>query len=451
VLSSQLKVLVVDDYTGAPVRGAFVLAGDDALTSPSKITDGSGVVVFNDPALGPKRSVTVAAKCYQPTTFVDVPVDSVTAYLTPVLSPACASGGDPPAVGGRGILVSSLFGELVWGVDGEFRNVGWGNLPTPMGSSEKLAAYVFPVSGDPQASFALPDPSAAVHPDAKGKIGSSFSLESGLGNFTLYALAGIEDRSVVPPKFTAYVMGVIRGVSATPGASTSEIYIPMNIRLDHSVEIAAQTLPAGPRGPDRARFTIAVELQRGGYASLPVSSATRMLPVDSSISFVGLPALSGSIAGARYIASSLAGTGSLLTAPLSQVGFFASTSESIMLDPFVPVPVLSYPAYGGAWDGRRISYAFGVSGTPVDLTVIQIGSGGGLVNWLVAAPGGTRDITLPDLRSAFPDGAPIAGSVSVSIFGGRIAGFDYGQLRYRQLGPQGFDAYSLDTFPARYP
>jgi len=128
-----------------------------------------------------------------------------------------------------------------------------------------------------------------------------------------------------------------------------------------------------------------------------------------------------------------------------------STGESIMLDPFVPVPVLAYPAYGGAWDGRRISYAFAVSGTPVDLTVIQIGSGGGLVNWLVAAPGGTREITLPDLRTAFPDGAPVPGSVSVSIFGGRIAGFDYGQLRYRQLGPQGFDAYSLDTFPARYP
>src|SRR6185295_18903679 len=100
-LSTSLTVLVLDDYTGAPIPGAYVLAGDDAATGVSKLTGSSGVVVFNDPMLGPKRSVTIAAKCFQPTTFVDVPVNTVTAYLTPVLSPACAAGGDPPSVGGR--------------------------------------------------------------------------------------------------------------------------------------------------------------------------------------------------------------------------------------------------------------------------------------------------------------------------------------------------------------
>jgi hypothetical protein len=450
-LTSQLKVVVLDEFTGVAVRGAYVLAGDDASTGMSKITDASGVVVFNDPMLGPKRSVTIAAKCYQPTTFVDVPVDSVTAYLSPVLSPACGAGGDPPTVGGRGIALSTLFGELVWGVDGEFRNVGWGNLPAPVGPSEKLAAYVFTLTGDPKAPFTLPDAIFAVRPDSQGKVGYPFVLETTLGNLTLYALAGIENRNVDPPKFTAYVMGVVRGVSATPGMTTANIFIPMNIRLDHSVAVTAKTPDPGPRGPDRASFTVALELQRGGYAILPASGASSILPVDRSLSFVGLPALAGPLSGSRYIASSLAGTGPLLTAPLSQVGFFASTSESIGLDAFLSVPVLSYPGSGVPWDGKRVSYAYAASGAPVDITVVEISSAGGLVNWLVAAPGGTRDITLPDLRSAFPEGAPLPGNVSISILGGHVAAFDYGDLRYRQLDPRGLDAYSLDVFSARYP
>jgi IPT/TIG domain len=451
-LASQLTVLVLDDYTGAPVPGAYVLAGDDVATGLAKTTGASGVVVFNDPMLAPKRSVTIAAKCYQPTTFVDVPVDSVTAYLSPVLSPACISDGDPPSVGGRGIALSNLYGELVWGVDGEFRSAAWGNLPAAIGTNEKLAAYVFTLSGDPTAAFYLPDASLAVRPDAPmGKVGFPFLMQTILGNLTLYALAGIEDRTASPPKFTAYVMGIVRGVSASPGQSTSNIYIPMNIRLDHAVTLVAKTPDPGPRGPDRAGFTVAVELQRGGYAILPASAQSWVMPVDRSLSFVGMPALSGPLSGARYIASGLAGTGPLLTSPLSEVGFFASTDESIALDTFVPVPTLSYPSYGGAWNGQRLTYAFAASARPVDLTVINVSSGGGLVNWLVAAPGGTRDLALPNLSSAFPLGALIPGNVQVQIAGASIDAFEYGQLRYRQLDPRGFNAYSLDVFPARSP
>jgi hypothetical protein len=451
-LASQLTVIVLDDVTGEPVPGAYVLAGDDVTSGTSKLTGATGVVVFNDPTLGPKRSVTIAAKCYQPTTFVDVPVDSVTAYLSPVLSPACAPTGDPPSVGGRGIALSNLYGELVWGVDGEFRSAAWGNLPAPIGTNEKLAAYVFTLSGDPTSPFYLPDGSLAVRPDSPmGKVGFPFLMQTILGNLTLYALAGIEDRTVSPPKFTAYVMGIVRGVSASPGMSTSNIYIPMNIRLDHAVTLVAKTPDPGPRGPDRANFTVAVELERGGYAILPAGAQSWVMPVDRSLPFVGLPALSGPLVGARYIASGLAGTGPLLTSPLSEVGFFASTTETIALDTFVPVPTLSYPTYGGAWNGQRLSYAFAASTRPVDLTVIDVTSGGGLVDWLVAAPGGTRDLTLPDLSTAFPDGALVPGNVSIQIAGANIDAFDYGQLRYRQLSPLGFNAYSLDSFPARSP
>ncbi len=450
-LGSHLKVLALDAYTGAAIRGAYVLAGDDVASGISKMTDASGVVVFDVPGLGPKRSVTVAAKCYQPTTFIDVPVDSVTAYLDPVLTPACASDGDPPSVGGRGIALSTLFGELVWGgLDGEFKNAAWRNIPAPIKPSEQLAAYVFTLSYDPKEPFTLPGPLTAVRPDSPGQVGYSFALQTLLGNLTLYALAGLEDRTVDPPRFTAYAMGLVRGISASPGQVTQGIYIPMNTRLDHAVTLTAKTPAPSSRGPDRADFSVAIEVDRGGYAILPSGRQSWVLPVDRSLSFVGLPALGGALAGARYVAGALSGTGPLLTAPLSDVGFFASTSESITLDTFVPVPALSYPPYGGAWDGQHLSYSFDLSGNPVDLSVMQIQSGGGLVTWLVAAPGGTRSVTLPDLGSVFPQGTLMSGPVTVNLFGAHIVGFDYGSLRYRQLDPRGFDAYSLDIFPARY-
>jgi hypothetical protein len=446
-LAAHLKVLVYDAFSGAPIRGAYVLAGNDVASGTSALSDGSGVVTFDSPGLGPARSVTIAAKCYQPTTFVDVTVDTVTAYLTPILSPACTPSGDPPTVGGRGIYLSTIAGELVWPLGGEFRSAAWSNVPTPSGPSEKQVAYVFRLSGDPSSPFSLPDPSSAARPDAMGTVGPTFRFNTTLGNITLYALAGLEDRTATPPRFTAYAMGVVRGVSAGLASTTDGVFIPIDIPLDHAVTIQTDGPTPGPRGPDRASFSLAVEVDKGGYAILPVGTQQSLLPIGQQFSFVGMPPLSGDLEGARYIASALAGTGPMLGAPLSQVGRFASTSETVSLDDFVPVPVLANPAFGAAWNGQQVAYSFAPSAEPVDLTVIDIQSGDGLVTWLVAAPGGSRTVTLPALGTAFPEGAIVPGSVSIFVYGARIGGFDYTKLGYRQLAPTGFDSYSLDVFP----
>jgi hypothetical protein len=446
-LAGHLKVLVYDAFTGSPILGAFVLAGDDATTGLTALTDAGGIVVFNGATLTPARSVTIAAKCYQPTTFVDVPVDTVTAYLLPILSPACIPGGDPPTVGGRGIYLSTILGELVWPQGGEFRSGAWSNVPTPTRSSEKQVAYIFRLSGDPTSPFTLPDPSSASRPDLVGTVGPTFRYDTTLGNLTLYALAGLEDRSGATPEFIAYAMGVVRGVSAAPGATTSDVFIPIDIPLDHAVTIQTEGPTPGPRGPDRARLTLAVEVDTGGYAILPAGTQQWLLPIQNQISFVGVPPLSAELAGSRYIAGALAGTGPSLSAPLSQVGRFASTTESFGIDSFVPVPVLDNPAFGAAWNGQQLAYRFVNSPQPIDLTVLNIESGGGLSTWTVAIPGGTRTLSLPDLATAFPTGAILPGSVSISIYGARIGGFNYSALRYRQLYPTGFDAYSLDVFP----
>jgi hypothetical protein len=339
----------------------------------------------------------------------------------------------------------------VWGVDGEFRSLAWKNIPTP-GPSEQLVAYVFRLTGDPAGAFTLPPPTEGVRPDtAGGKIGFPFTMTTWLGNLTLYALAGIENRSGPSPKFTAYAMGIVRGVAAALGQTTSDIFIPIDIRLDHAVTLVADTPPPGPRGPDRVRLGVSVEVERGGFAVIPAGVTTFPLPVSRPVSFVGLPPLSGALASARYVASGLSGTGPTLTAPLSHIGHYASTTESIALGDFLRVPVLEYPSFGGPWNGQRLSFTFAPGGSAVDVTVMNVQSASGLVTWTIAVPGGgARTVSLPDLRSAYPEGALVFGNVSISVLGGAVRGFDYAKLRYTHLSPSGFDAYAMDVVPARY-
>jgi hypothetical protein len=112
-LDQQLTVLAFDDYEGNAIPGVTVLVGDDVETGQIARTDRNGVATFSGD-LGPKRTITLAIKCFQPVTFFDVPVDHLTAYLLPVLSPECGDLGELPPGGGTPGLGSSVSGEVVW-------------------------------------------------------------------------------------------------------------------------------------------------------------------------------------------------------------------------------------------------------------------------------------------------------------------------------------------------
>ncbi|MCL2823750.1 MAG: hypothetical protein FWD57_07150 [Polyangiaceae bacterium] len=65
-----------------------------------------------------------------------------------------------------------------------------------------------------------------------GTIGCDLSQLVYPGNITLYALARIENTSTTPATFTAYVMSIVRGISAKHGETTSNVYIHMVRPLD---------------------------------------------------------------------------------------------------------------------------------------------------------------------------------------------------------------------------
>jgi hypothetical protein len=446
-IAGKLKVLVYDNFTGAALAGAHAVVGTQLSTALIAEADGYGVAVFEDASLDGPRTVTVAAKCHSPISFVDVPVDTVTAYLDPVLLPECAGDGDPPPVGGKTATSGVISGELVWPEVQEFKKGPWSNVPAPANADEQQAAYVFVASSDPTAAFQLPPEYDAVHPTTPGDVGYQFLIAAQAGNRAIYALAGIENREVSPPKFTAYVMGMVKGLPVVPESVLEEVYVSMTKTLDQALVWDVAAPPPGPKGPDRLRGTVAIMLGNDGFAVLPAGQKTPLLPLSADLPFVGVPPLDGDLFGASYLSTARAVTGPSFTAPMSVIGrlLTQTTSQVVPVNGFIGVPTLVTPALNADWDGMHLETSFPPG--PIDLSVYDIVNGNGLVRWTVVVPAGSHAIELPDISGFELAGLP-AGPLTIGVYGARVEGFDYANLRYRDIRPQGMSAYSLDYFPA---
>ena len=443
-LAGSLKVLVYDNFSGTPIPGAHVIAGTDLATGLYQQTDSSGLVLMTDPMLDQPTTVTVAAACHSPISFVDVPVDSVTVYLDPILTPLCAGDGDPPPGGGNPVQYGAIAGELVWPSSAEFKKGTWDNIPAPL-SGEERVAYVFFSTTNRKQKFSTPAAQYTVREDSPGDLGYGFQVSYPPGNRTMYSIAGIRDLGT--GQFTAYAMGYVKGVAIFPNVQTGSVVIPMDHALDQALVLDVSPPPSGPKGPDRLDARVVVEFGQRSYGILPAMQKTPLLPLPGAVSFVGLPPLDEDLTGARYVASAEAVTGPSLSAPTSVVRAFATTTTSlpVAVGGFVSVPVLVTPAVNGGWDGRHLAVDYPAGGFPADLTVYEITAGGGLVHWLVAVPQASHSITLPDL-TGFEDAHLPAGPLVVGIYGAHIEDFDYGTLGYAELRPSGMDAYGLDYF-----
>ena len=448
-LAGQLEVLVFDNYTGNAIPGAFVIVGNDVSTALQTTTDLTGIAVIHDASLTGPQTVTVAAGCHSPISFVAEPVDTVTAYLDPMLDPACGSSGDPPPVGGKVQAEGQVTGELVWPMSGEFMMGDWSNVPKPIGPNEKQAAYIYAAAYSPTLPWEFPYPTTLVTPMNTGNLGYTYSIYTTPGNTALYAIAGIEDDSKTPPAFTGYAMGVVSGVPVLPNQVTSGVYIQMSKTLDAALSMNVMPPAPGPSGPDRLTATAAVSLGAFGFAILPAGQKTAYLPVQGLLTFVGVPSLDGSLAGSSYVATASAVTGATNGAPMSVIGAMTTntTYQPLQATGFVGVPVLTTPATGATWDGMHLATTFPTGGAPVDLTVYDIVSGNDLVHWKVAVPGGSQAVTLPSLAGFSMSGLP-PGPITIAVYGAKIANFNYGQLTYRQMATVGMSAYSLDYFDA---
>jgi hypothetical protein len=86
----------------------------------------------------------------------------------------------------------------------------------------------------------------------------------------------------------------------------------------------------------------------------------------------------------------------------------------------------------------------------VDLAILQISSGAGLVVWSIIAPGSDLSFDLPDLGQLTGVGKLVHGPITTTFSIARLAKFDYGTVRWGQLSTDAWSAYAQDTMSGFY-
>jgi hypothetical protein len=325
-------------------------------------------------------------------------------------------------------------------------------VPLPTKPTERRAAYVFESVPGPSAAWQLPAPTAAVTPESPGSTGYQYEVVVYPGDATIYAVAGLEDRSNDPPTFVPYSMGVARGVSVDSQTRVTGVDIKMDILFDHEIALAPQPPLPGPRGPDRIQTSYSLTLGSAGYAVLPLATRTATLPAPASMPFIGVPSLDHGIAGEEYVLGGSAATGPGLLRPASVVARVRTTdtNDTVTLGGFLGVPILDQPG-AGVWSGTHVQFGGGAG--PVDLTLVQVISGGGLVTWTIVAPGAAMKFDLPDPNGikTSPDRLGLVpGAVLASVYVARIDQFTYGTLRYGHLTQGTWNAFAFDSLGGSY-
>lgn len=441
----ELMVLALDAGTGRALGGTTVIVGTESPAVDR--TDTNGVAIFHTSPDQPP-TVTVARDCYQPATFVEIPTKQLTVYLDPVLSPICASP-EGDLRGGRPTQAGGVRGELLWKQRRESGRDGWTNVPWPKSDQEQHVAYVFPLASRPSQQFSVSNAVARITPQDQGNYGFEFNIRDRPGNYTLYAVAGIEDRSRTPARFTAYSMGLIRGVVLPAGSFTENVFIRVDVPLDHELRLNVQGPTPTRRGPDRLRAQVSIQLGSEGFITVPGGQVdARLGGAPQQLSLVGVPPLSGSLLGATYVIAARAVTGDAGGTPRSVHSLLGTTSTAIppLIGPFLEVPGLVQPPFNTRWNGRDLQWSSVQGGPEPDLVMIDVGAAGDLYTWKIVAPGSHSILRLPDLGAIDPALAWPSGAQRISVTVARIASFDYGSLRTVDLTERGWTSYAIDTF-----
>jgi hypothetical protein len=322
-------------------------------------------------------------------------------------------------------------------------------VPAPYRPNQRLAAYVFVAGRDPSARFVLPDPSQATTPESPGITGYEFLATVPPGNLTLYAIAGIEERSDgAEARFEPYAFGVVRGVAVPLGRPVERVLIPMTGTFTHEARFSLLGIPGGGRGPDRLRSSVTVDLGEGIFV-FPGGARDRRLPSSDDLAFVGVPPLVGPAATGSYVGAFEAVTGGAGGAPLSAILRFRTRTAGspVPVGPFVPVPRIASPRADREWDGRTVSIE--LSEGSADLITIDVNALDGTTGWSVVAPGDARTILLPDFASRAELGLP-RGGLLVGASAARLDDFEYDRVRYGQLGRAAWTAFAFDTLPGAW-
>jgi len=467
-IEESLQVTVVDYQSGAPVAGAFVIVDADETTLHQGLADGAGQIVFTGAFTTP-LSVTAGAMDYETTTIVSF--NAREAVIRLIYLPPPTPGPPPP-----GILGSHVEGVIQFGGPSGIGTEVWTHVPEPATSTQYKCAHVrasIPSLYGPQ-----PSPgSGALVPYEAGQTSWPFYIFTRPGAMAVYALAGICDSATIPEGFTAYAMGVTRGVLAGPG-ETVQADIVVDIALDQAMDVTLEGAPPlaidyfGFR-PNRHFLAIGIDL--GGDGIL-LRWDTIVFPSGDPLQVVipGQAALVGSaLWDASYIL--VAGAESFGSGPLSwpeavdvnqdgatfYIPFTAAIKKGVIdisapitVDGFVGIPVYTDPTPYGTIVNRHLEWSHVGAAAPAlsMLTLMEPGALGDIPVWRMFVEGSTTTADLPDLTATagLPD-MPSTLNWTTWNVSPPAEGYDFDTFTYRDaLGFQYFEAFAIDRYQVNY-
>ncbi len=463
-ITGSINVAVLNILTGDAVPAAFVWLGTDPHVLPPNagITNDHGQVTLSAPDLTGPVTVSASAHCFATSTFISVDGRNATLLLLPWLNQVpgvdCGPPNPPDPSSRPGTYAATIDGELVWTGPNEFGPNPWYNVPQPH-ANERRVAYVMTTTANMLSGNPEPGEGGTVIEevpvDYPGR-GYAYSIVARPAALAVYAIAGLETTGAGTPRFTPYVMGVARSVLASPRAHLINVYLDMNIPLDHETDVTLAATPDQVDG-DPNRFRVETWVDLGGEGTIPrpdikVTGRT----VSDPYRLVAQPAFLGTLADARMIVRATYGTGNYYEDPESTVVVSGILTPDIpvRIDNWVGIPRITTPIDGGSLPASR-RLAFDVLGNNPNMfwTVLsQLGSScrdgfylGDVVWWQHHFAGDVRTISMPDI-SAVPGLTDLPHQLyQFSICGFNVAGFDYDNFRYQYLSQYYWTAYASNS------
>jgi IPT/TIG domain-containing protein len=464
-IEESLHVTVVDYVTGAPIPGAYVIVGTDPATPQQGTTDGAGVIVFTG-AFIPPIDLTAAADTYETTTFVTFDAREAVIRLVPPPPP-------PQPGGGQGPLGSFVKGVIQFGGPSGIGTDVWDLVPEPATPTQSKCARVrasIPNLFYPQP---IPDPPGSALfgdvPYVPGQTAWPFFIFVAPGTMAIYALAGICDSVTTPPQFTAYAMGIHRGVLAGPG-ETVQADIVIDLPLDKTMDVTLQGAPPNDLifSAWPARHYLAVGIDLGGDGILLRWDSTVVFPngtawhavVPGQTDLVGPTLSDGSylLVGAADPISGptiqwpeavdVDGDGATFYIPMAAAIKRGVTdiTAPIVVDGFVGIPHPVDPPPYGTITNRHLEWTqLGAPAAPLTMLTLQ-------PVWRMFVDGSTTQVDIPDLAAiaGLPD---LPSSLQWELWNITPRGdsYDFDSFVYRDaLYWPYFDAFSVDRYPVTY-
>ena len=414
-------------------RAAQAIAGSSLATALTGTFDANGAAQLTGPSLNGTVTVTVAAHCHQPMTYVDVPVDTVTVYLNPTLDPACAQGDPRRRATTSRSDGGEIDGELVWSGGIEFQRRPGATSPRRPRQPSARPRTSSRATGNPTAEFYLPTAvDGARRRQSDGQLGYQYALGRVPRATTTRLRAGRPrgrlDAARRPSSRSRWASR--RGVPVQPGTKTTGVDIPMTTLLNRTLTTVPQPPPPAPR---RARIgcssSVAIALGAGWLRRLARRArAPACCPSSGDLSFVGVPALDDTLAGSTYELSGAAVTGTQRTDPVSVVAGIQTTdaNDPVTIGGFFADPHARQAAALGRGAARTCSCR------PAGPSISPSSPSRPAAGWSTgrsSRPAPTCRSTCPTSRRCPGVDSLVHGAISTTFDIARITGFDYGTLR----------------------